>query len=57
MTSGRPVSSRGTSRWIGIAVGVILLLLILGWLSGLFADDEVGAVVVPDGGGPVVVAD
>ena len=35
-------------KWIAIAAGVIVLLLVLGWLLGLFADDDVDAVVPAD---------
>jgi hypothetical protein len=38
-------SSGGIGKWIAIAVGVVLLLLLLAWLLGLFADDEVDATV------------
>ena len=36
----------GIGKWIAIAIGALLLLLLLGWLLGLFNDDE--AVVVTD---------
>ena len=42
-------SSAGIGKWIAIAVGVLLLLLLLAWLFGLFADDEVDAAVVEGG--------
>lgn len=50
-------SGGGIGKWIAIAVGAILLLLLLGWLLGLFADDEVDAAVVPAEDGEVVVTD
>ena len=28
------------TKWIGIAVAALVVLLLLGWLLGLFADDE-----------------
>ena len=37
--------SGGTGKWIAIAIGVLLLLLLLAWLFGLFGNDD--AVVVP----------
>ena len=45
--------SGGIGKWIAIAVGVILLLLLLGWLLGLFAD----AAVVPAEDGTVVITE
>lgn len=47
----------GIGKWIGIAVAAILVLLLLGWLLGLFADDDVDAVVVPAEDGAVVVTE
>jgi len=50
-------SSGGMGKWIGIAIAVILALLLLGWLFGLFADDEVDTTVVPADDDAVVVTD
>ena len=47
----------GIGKWIAIAIGAILLLLLLGWLLGWFAGDDVDAVVVPDETGEVVVTE
>jgi succinate dehydrogenase hydrophobic anchor subunit len=56
-TTGRKDSGGGIGKWIAIAVGAILLLLLLGWLLGLFADDDVDAAVVPAEDGEVIVTD
>lgn len=51
VTSGTSDTSSGggIGKWIAIAVGVLLALLLLAWLLGLFAsDEEVDAVVVPE---------
>ena len=45
--------SSGIGKWIAIAVGVLLLLLLLGWLFGLFDDDA--EVATTTTGEPVVV--
>ena len=44
--------SSGIGKWIAIAIGALLLLLLLSWLFGLF-DDE--AVVVTDDAPDAVV--
>ncbi len=57
VTTGTKESDSGIGKWIAIAVGVILLLLLLGWLLGLFANDDVDAAVVPVEDGAVVVTE
>ena len=57
VTSGDSASSGGMGKWIGVVVAAIVLLLLLGWLLGFFAGDDVDAVVVPEGDGAVVVTD
>jgi hypothetical protein len=39
--------SGGIGKWIAIAVAALLLLLLLGWLLGLFGGDEVETTTVP----------
>ena len=39
--NGTASTSGGAGKWIGWIVGAIVLLLLLAWLLGLFADDEV----------------
>lgn len=41
-TGGKKKDSMG--KWIGIALAVIVLLLLLGWLLGWFGGDDVAAV-------------
>lgn len=50
-------ASGGIGKWIAIAIAAIVLLLLLGWLFGLFASDDVDAVVVPAEDGAVVVTE
>ena len=57
VTTDRKDTGGGIGKWIAIAVGVILLLLLLGWLLGWFADDEVDAAVVPAEDTEVIVTD
>ena len=57
VTTGTKDTGNGIGKWIAIALGVILLLLLLGWLLGLFADDDVDAAVVPAEDGEVVVTE
>ncbi len=53
-TDAKTTGSGGMGKWIGIALAVIVALLVLGWLLGLFADDDVDAVEVPAETGTVV---
>ncbi len=57
VTPGAKDTGGGIGKWIGIAVAAILVLLLLGWLLGLFAGDDVDAVVVPAEDGAVVVTE
>ncbi|MGB3555133.1 MAG: hypothetical protein WBA25_10900 [Jannaschia sp.] len=47
VTSTADSSSGGFGKWAAIAVGVLLLLLLLAWLLGLFAADDVETTTVP----------
>ena len=47
-------SSGGISKWIGIALAVLIALLLLSWLFGLFDDDDA---VVTQTNDPAVVTD
>lgn len=40
----RDPAGRGTSRTIGYIVAAVIVLLLLGWLLGLFGDDDAGEV-------------
>lgn len=56
VTSGTKTSdSGGMGKWIGIAIAVLLVLLLLAWLLGLFANDEIDAAVVPVENGTTAV--
>ena len=57
VTSTEQKSGSGIGKWIAIAIAAILLLLLLGWLFGLFASDDVDAAVVPTDDGAVVVSE
>ena len=51
-------ASSDIGKWIAIAVGALLLLLLLAWLFGLFENDEAETTVVPtDDSGAVVVTE
>ena len=47
-------SSGGMGKWIAIAVAALLVLLLLGWLLGLFGGDD-EAVVTGTAGSPDAV--
>ncbi|EKE44563.1 hypothetical protein OCGS_1401 [Oceaniovalibus guishaninsula JLT2003] len=49
-------SGNSTGKWIGIAVGVIVVLLLLAWLFGLF-DNDVDEAAVPVTDDTVVITD
>lgn len=56
-TTAKKDEGGGIGKWIAIAIGALLLLLLLGWLLGLFADDDVDAVVAPADDDAVVVTE
>ena len=39
-TGTKVADNSGVMKWVAIAVGAVLLLLLLGWLLGLFGDDD-----------------
>ncbi len=46
----KPTSSDGggSKNWIGIAIAAVVVLLLLGWLLGLFGDNTTEPVVTED---------
>ena len=50
-----PATEGGLPKWLPMVIGALLLLLILAWLFGLFADDEAETATVE--GDAVVVTD
>ena len=50
-------STANVGKWIPIAIGLLLVILLLGWLLGFFSDDSVDTSVVPVDDGAVVVTE
>ena len=57
VTSGTTkANGGGIGKWIGIAIAAIVIALLLAWLLGAFADDDVDTAVVPAENGVTAVA-
>lgn len=57
VTTGEKTSTANIGRWIPFVIGLLLAILLLGWVLGFFSDDNVDTAVVPVEDGAVVVTD
>ncbi len=57
VTKGSGTFSGGVGSWIGIIAGGVVLLLLLGWVFGFFADDDMDTTTLPADDNAVVIPD
>ena len=57
VTVNEKESTTNVGRWIPLAIGLLLVLFLLGWFLGFFSDDDVDTSVVPVDDGAVVVTE